>query len=385
MAPDNYQGGLRGETVGYDVYSPDYQAGASERERRARGPMGGGAVGGAGGAGGGAGIVLAAVLVIIAFCAFVVSFCVYPVAGLAVLIAFAVGSSILDPGGTMNFVGLVFAMMLPCLIVYMFVRRLEARLGARPRYRAFRHYWRLFFGTMLFHAIGASFHMEKHYPDGAPLSAYALDAFLTFTGFFFVYWNSLRLDRDAGLKPVRIQWIDRLLVLIKNRLVPPAPEGITETGVLPAQTENGSAVEVSIQGGAVLVGAQRIPLDAIVEVAQIRQRRGLLGCSGVLLLIVAPLLVKGIFGDFSGTLAKWLGFGAILYAAWLFFVAVFERTPAGRLGGPFRSLRATWNDNGGERRSITLRFTDPRDERLFTTVVDNLRRAGALPAHIIPS
>ncbi len=385
MAPDNYEGGLRGETVGYDVYSPDYQAGASERERRARGPIGGGATGGAGGAGGGAGIVLVAILVIIAFCAFVVSFCVYPVAGLAVLIAFLVGSATLDPGGTMNFVGLVFAMMLPCLIVYLYARRLEARLGRRPLYRAFRHYWRLFFGTMLFHAIGVSFHMEKHYPDGAPLSAYALDAFLTFTGFFFVYWNSLRLDRDAGLQPVRIQWIERLLVLLKNRLVPPAPEGITETGVLPAQTHNGSAVELSIQGGAVLVAAQRIPLDAIVEVVQVRERRGLLGCSGVLLLIVAPLLVKGIFGDFSGTVAKWLGFGAILYAAWLVLVAVIERTPAGRLGGPFRSLRVTWRVEDGSLRSTSVRLRNPRDERLFTAAVGNLRRAGALPAHIIPS
>ncbi len=385
MANGDYEAGLKGLTVGFDVNSDDYKAGATERERRARGPLGGGAAGGAGGAGGGGGIVLVAILVIVAFCAFVISFCVYPVAGLAVLIAFVVGSTTLDPSGSMNFVGLVFAMMLPCLIVYLYARRLEARLGRRPRYRAFRHYWRLVLGTNLFHAIGVSFHMKKHYPDGAPLSAYVLDAFLTVAGFFIVYWNSIRLDRSAGLVPVRIAWIERLVQHVQNRLVPVVPEGITETGILPGQASNGSAVELSLQQGAALIGTERIPLDALVEVAQVRERRGLLGCSGVLLLIVAPLLVKGIFGDFSGTVAKWLGFGAILYAAWLVLVAVIERTPAGRLGGPFRSLRVTWRVEDGSLRSTSVRLRHPRDERLFTAAVGNLRRAGALPAHIIPS
>ena len=364
MARDNYEAGLFGESAGHDIFSPDYQSGARERERRALATEGGG--GGGGAAGGGGGMLFGVIMVIVAFCAFVISFVTYPIAGITVLIAFLISAANVEGA---NFVFLVFALMVPCFIVYLFTFKVEKRAAQAKWYRTFRLYWRLVLGTFVVHEVGALFHRPRDYPNGAPLSAYLLDLALSAAGFVVIYLNSIRLDRKYELEPARNKLIDAFVDPIVKFLVPPVDPDIRETPPLSAKTDRGQAIEARVSAdGVVTVGEDRVPV-AQLSIGVERKHRVKLVFGGVILFFAGPIIIKNMYGTFNGFMPETLGLIGIIASVLLVVVGFYEKTPPGKLAGSFRYLNV-----GGH----LLRLA-ASDERMLVRAVANLRGAAATP------
>lgn len=373
MARDNYEAGLLGETIGHDTFSYDYQMGARERERQAS-SGGGGGVGALAGAGGG-GIVFAAMMVILAFCAFIVSFCTYPIAGMATLIGFGIGTQIVNGDGhnTMNGVGLVFALMIPCYILYMLTFQIEMKMGHVRVYQIFRHYWRLAVGTFVAHILGESFHMKSQFPDGAPLSGYLTDYAITITAFFFLYLNSQRLDEKYELEPVETQWINRIVDPALKWLFPVVPWNLRETGILVAKTAQDAPIEIEMQPGQNLrVGEDIVPVQ-FLTITEKRKHRGRVALAGLALLFGSISLVDALFGfdDFFPYLLSGAGM------ALGFFLAVSSlggESRPGRLQAPFRWLQFSYPTGSGINKLVELQFRKRMDEKVFRRALMNAMR-----------
>lgn len=217
MAYDDYDAGLKGETIGHDTFSYAYQLGARERERQAASSGGAGGLAGASGGG----IVLVAVLVIVSFIAFVLAICTYPFAGIVTGIAFGIGVWLLNGDGhnTMNGVGLVFALMVPCYIVYRLAIIAEHKIAQHKIYRIFRTLWRIAAYTYIAHALGTGLHMENgKVVLHDSFMDYILHVLMVVVAFFGSYWNSVRLDYKYNLEPVRLKWIDSALNAVLSRM-----------------------------------------------------------------------------------------------------------------------------------------------------------------------
>jgi hypothetical protein len=210
MAKDDYEAGLLGETAGHDIFSPDYQAGTRARQRGGGG--GGGALAGLGSGG----IVFVAIMVIVAFFAFIVAIGTYPIAGTITGIAFAIGMQVTNGDGqsTMNSVGLIFAWMIPCYIVYIFAMKLEHFVAGYRLYRAFRTFWRIVFGTLLGFVIGSAFHTQGGSFTGIGVLDHVLHWFVTVVGFVGGYMNSIRLDDKHNFDAFHIRPLDRVVKLL---------------------------------------------------------------------------------------------------------------------------------------------------------------------------
>lgn len=211
MAKDDYEAGLLGETAGHDTFSPDYQAGQNDRG------SGGGGGDAIGGIAGGGGIVFVAVMVILAFFAFILAICTYPIAGVITGIAFAIGIELTNGDGanTMNGVGLVFAWMVPCYVVYRLAMLLEGVVQQFKWYRIFRTFWRIAAYTFMAYTFGSALHRYdavKHTAD------YVLHGAIVFFTFFISYLNSIRLDEKYDLDPVRLKWLDTAMKPILSRI-----------------------------------------------------------------------------------------------------------------------------------------------------------------------
>ncbi|MCB1682556.1 MAG: hypothetical protein H6858_10235 [Rhodospirillales bacterium] len=372
MARDNYEAGLLGETAGHDTLSYEYQRGVLERERRAKG--GGSWSTESGVASSSGSIVLAAVAVIIAFCAFIVSFCVYPIAGLSTLFAFGIGTGVINGDGhnTMNGVGLVFALMVPCYLIFRVTFGLEMKMGKVRSYQIFRHYWRLVVGTYAVHVLGTSFHLQSQYPEGAPLSGYLMDWGMTFAAFFLLYLNSKRLDSKYELEPVENKKIDVILAPVLNWVTSPAPKAVRETGLLHAKALDGQAIEIAVQADqSVRLGGDVVPVSHIRDVEEVRTFRMLMRVAGIVLFFAAPVVVKGMFGGFESSIAQILGVAGIVFSAYLVLTSFLNRTPPGKLQGPFRSHSILFDDVEKNSKIVELKFASAKDERLFMQALKN--------------
>lgn len=215
MAKDDYEAGLLGETAGHDTFSPDYQAGARLRERGGRGGGGGGGAGGIAGLGGG-GIVFVAIMVIVAFFAFIFVAATYPVAAAITGTAFAIGAWYTNADGhnTMNGVGLIFAWMIPCFIVYLFAMKVEHRVAGFWLYRAFRTIWRIIAATLLGFVVGSATHTQGESLTGVHLFDMILNYMAAGLGFILGYMNSIRLDDKHDFTPFHIGPLDKLNKLL---------------------------------------------------------------------------------------------------------------------------------------------------------------------------
>ncbi len=214
MAKNDYEAGVLGETAGHDIFSPDYQAGARVRERGGRGGGGGG--GGALAGMGGGGIVFVAIMVIAAFFAFIAAFATYPVAAAITGIAYAIGAwyENHDGNNTMNGVGLIFAYMLPCFIVFLFAMKVEHYVASFWFYRAFRTVWRMLAGTLIGFVIGSATHTQGGSLTGVHLFDMILNYMAAGLGFIIGYMNSIRLDDKHDFMPVHIKPLDRVVKLL---------------------------------------------------------------------------------------------------------------------------------------------------------------------------
>lgn len=214
MAKDDYDAGLRGETAGHDVFSPDYQDGTRIRQRGGRG----GGVGDGGVLGGmaGGGIVFVAVMVIAAFFAFIFVAATYPVAAAITGTAFGIGAWYTNADGhnTMNGVGLIFAWMIPCFIVYFFAMKVEHFVAGSWLYRAFRTIWRILAATLLGFVIGSATHTQGGSLTGVHLFDMILNYMAAGVGFLIGYMNSIRLDDKHDFTPVHIKPLDRIVKIL---------------------------------------------------------------------------------------------------------------------------------------------------------------------------
>ncbi len=215
MAKDDYEAGLLGETAGHDVFSPDYQAGTRARERGGRGGGGGGGAGGLAGLGSG-GIVFVAIMVIAAFFAFIACVATYPVAAAITGTAFGIGAWFTNGDGqnTMNGVGLIFAWMIPCFIVYLFAMKVEHFVAGFWPYRAFRTMWRIAAATLLGFVVGSATHTQGGSLTGIHLFDMILNYLAAGLGFILGYMNSIRLDDKHDFTPVHIKPLDRVVRIL---------------------------------------------------------------------------------------------------------------------------------------------------------------------------
>lgn len=361
MAKDNYEAGLLGESAGHDAFSIDYQLGEKERERRAKsGDSGGLGIT----AGGGGGLIALALLTYIALFSFIVSFCVYPIAGFAVLLNFLFFVSVMhiDGGGLIP----VMLFMVPCALAYGFTIPLELKFGKVQAYQTFRHYWRLVVGTYTFHLLGMAFHLESEYPHGAPFSGYLIDWCLTIGGFFFVYLNSLRLDAKYDLVPINNPWIDRAITPVLKWLTGVVARDVRETGALTVKTDAAPSMEISVHSDhTVRLGAEVIPVWHIISIKEHREYRVTFFVVGLLLFFVVPGVLQATVGEFDSFMPQAIGLAGLLCSAYLVITALLPATPPGKLQAPLRSQVITYDDAENKPRFLQVWFKSPADERLF--------------------
>jgi hypothetical protein len=360
---EDYEAGMRGDSFGADTFSYSYQMGAQERERRARS---GGGFGGSSALGGGPVAVLG---VILAFLGFIAALAAYPISGCLTGIAFALGTALINGGGhnTMNGVGLVFALMVPCGLIYFVTFSFELRAAASSAlYRTFRLYWRLVLGTFFVHALGSAFHRPNDFGEPAPISGYLVDAVMTVGGCLLLYLNSIRLDRKYGLIPPRIALLDRLIAPLQNRLIPVMPIDKDDSLFVRAKIDSGKPVEVGLRSdGMVQLGASQFPLRNLLSVETNRDHRGLLAVCAVFLFFAGPGILKNMFGDFQSLTAQALGLSAVLGSAYLLLMSLLPKTPAGKLAGPFRFVELCYTDTDDRPRLHSLKFETASDEIRF--------------------
>lgn len=139
-----YNAGVRGGvyTGGSAEEDAAHQAGLTRRR-------------GEGGSAGGAGILMLPVLLLIAPIALVVGTCIYPLAGLLTLVVGSLIGGLL--GERVNFLMILIAVLLPCIVVFVLGLKLEKLLEQNNSYRLIRHVLRLIVIGFVAHVIIFSF------------------------------------------------------------------------------------------------------------------------------------------------------------------------------------------------------------------------------------
>ncbi|NJN14795.1 MAG: hypothetical protein HC813_04115 [Planctomycetes bacterium] len=276
-------------------------------------------------------------------------------------------------GQGMNFVALVFALMIPCYIVYRVLMPVEMKAGKRRGYRVLRHYWRIVVGTYVVHAFGTLWHRGE---EGPALMGHALDAAMTVIGFFLLYLNSRRLDAKQDIEPIRSAWIDLALDPVLRRVAPPISREVPVIEGMRVRTGAGESLEIRLGVDQILhLGSRSLPL-AMAEVGEMeRSHRGKLAAAALLLFLTGPVLVKKVFGNLRDLLPQLFGLAGILASLALLGWALLKHTPSGLLGGPFRSHWIHWRTADGQREAMQIRFRESSDERLLLAALVNSRMA----------
>ncbi len=381
---DEYKAGYSGNYgTNIDTFSYSFQMGQKDRERQMReGTYGSGGGGGGAGMVGGGGIVLVAFMVILAFCAFVIALISYPVAAVISGGAFMIGTAMM--GGGMNFVGLVFALMVPVFIAYLIAFKLEQKAAGFRPYRIFRQWWRIVTGTYLVYFLGYA--LLTHDPEQAGFFEYAIAWGALIPAPYLMYANSIRLDRKYELEPIRFRWLERIVSPIKNRLIPAVNENLRETPRFTVKDAyNKSTMDVQVSNGTVRFGETTIPVGNVKNVSYERERRGMLIAAGVILPIAIIVMVGKMNNeDFTGFFPQLfgaLGLGAgIALLLWGFIQA----TPPGRLQGPFRIVNFYLAKSEEENGQVYLKFAHPKDERMFVQAIENSLKAIPVPEPVAP-
>lgn len=378
---NEYNAGYNGDSWGVDTFSYSYQMGQKDREREMReGTLGGGGGGGGGGgamAGGGGGIILVAVMVIVACCAFAIALISYPVAAVLAGGAFLLGTGMMGSG--MNFVGLVFALMVPVFIAYLFAFNLEKKAAGFRPYRIGRQWWRVVAGTYLVYFVGYA--LLTHDPEEAGFLEYAIAWTANIAAPYLMYANSIRLDKKYQLEPIRFRWLEFIAAPIKNRFVPAVDENVRETPVFPVTDAYAKApMNVQIANGMVTFGEITVPIGNIKRVSYERERSMLLTTAGIVLPIALIVIIgKTIDEEFIAFSAQLFGAASLGLGALLLMWGLIPAMPPGRLQGPFRIISFYFAKTEEENAQVYLRFAKPEDERMFVQAVENGLKAMPKP------
>lgn len=113
-----------------------------------------------------------------------------------------------------------------------------------------------------------------------------------------------------------------------------------------------------------IVGDERVPIEGVrVEVE--RDHRSKLVFGGGVLFFMSPVIVRNLYGSFNGTMAQTLALLGMIVSALMFILGFYQKTPPGKLAGPFRYLCVP---------GARLRLA-PKDERMLVRAIANLRGA----------
>lgn len=366
---DEYKAGYSGNYgPNIDTLSYSFQMGQNDRDRQIREGTYGNQSGGAF-AGLSVGPVLFAVVVLVAIAAFFLAWISYPIAGILTGITFGVAAFFLQEQG-MNGTMQIFALAVPCYIVFRFALMLEHKVAKLKLYRIFRQCWRIFAGTSLVHALARRLHVT-----GNPtMDAYIIDGVLTGLAPFAFYLNSIRLDVKYMHAPIRFKWIDMILVLVKNRFVRPAMKDIRETSALPVRDITSNAVmNAQVTGGRVAMGNVNVPVGNILRCAHGRRQRFGLSVAGLILgFIFIGSIGGGNGAETRGFLSQIVGLAGLAIAALLLVWAFIPNALAGKLGGPFRFLEVFYiGENGADGGKVRMQFNSAEDEHRFVSAIEN--------------
>ncbi len=381
---DEYKAGYSGNPWGVDPFSYSYQMGQKDRERDMHNGSYGSGAGGGGMAGGG-GIVFAAVMVIIAVCAFVIALMSYPVAAGATGIVFAISAAAMNSeGAQMNGVGLVFALMVPCFIVFVFAFQVEKKLGHFRPYQLFRQVWRIVVGTFFIYTLGTGLIMD---PEKAGFFEYAIHYSTAIAAPFLMYLNSMRLDRKYEIEPIRFRWLERLMSPIKDRLVSKVDENLQDTPVFRVRdTLKGGTMDVQVSNGVVTLGEEKVPVGSVKKISYNRDRTRSLLVAGILLPIVFIVILGNITNeDFAGFFPQLFGLLSLVFGGLLVFWALVENTPPGKFQGPFRSVDVFFARDNATNGQVYLAFLRPEEERAFVQALENGLKAIPVPEPVTRS
>ncbi len=379
---DEYKAGYSGQSWGVDTFSYSYQMGQNDRARQVREGTYGSDGGASGAVAGGGGIVFAAVAVIIAFCAFVVALVSYPMAAGVTGILFGISASVINSDGAkMNGVGLVFALMVPCYIIFVLAFNVEQKVANFRPYRVFRQYWRVVVGTFFVHTLCTGLHREG---SNAGFFEYAIDVVATASSPFLMYLNSMRLDRKYEMEPIRFRWLEAIVAPVKNRLVPKVNESIRETPLFQVKDAlRGGAMQVQVSNGMVKFGDHMVPVGNVKKINYGREYRGsLLGVGVVLPVVLIVIIGKATNEEFIGFFPQFFGLASLVLGAVLVLWGLIQATPPGRLQGPFRTIDFYFAVDGEKNEQVYLKFQKPQDERMFVQALDNGLKAMPKPEPI---